>query len=748
MSRLAMLAKLLPFAPLYFATNAASVIARFFPGRWRARPRDDGAQPGISVIVPERGTPDLLDETLAALAAALARIDEPHQTIVVVNGAPRDDYRELAARHPAVEWRFHDRPLGYNGAIDDGLKAARHDWTYLLNSDMRLDPDALAEAMRYRRAHVFAITSQIFFADPARRREETGWSDFHANAYAPEVYERTPEPGTLARGNLYPGGGSSLCRTAPLRRYVKDSRDYAPFYWEDADWGIRAWSDGYEVLFCPASHAWHRHRGTVNRYYEPGEVERVIHRNTLLFDLRHGWTGRGARALLMRIAQCDAATQAELRGPGLAWRAFKARLSTRRAQRRGFAFAHIATDKYYAPPPAPAARRPRVLLVSPFALFPPAHGGARRIAELVQRLSPQVDFVLLGDERSLYSAASEPWFEKLYATHLIEGRGRCGGDATPSGLVQRMDSHAWPRLRGEVARLAALYDIDIVQVEFMELARLAEVDTGRARRLLALHDVYLTGTPDYAWTDAIQHAAIARYDAVTACSAEDAALLTHPHVALIGNGAVDRRARRTPSPSHAHLLFMGPFRYAQNLAGIREFLDRAWPALKARIPDLRLTILGGAESAAIARDDARFAQPGVTVVSEFVDPEPWLAGATLTINPQIDIRGSSIKLIESLLAGRVCVSTADGARGFANACFEGLATAPDIAAMAEPIARLVLDDAERHRRERADDERLDRYTWDAMADRQLALYRQLLGPNGNGASPASQAPRTHVEAAS
>lgn len=738
MSRLATYVKLLPFVPLYFATNAGSLLARFFPGRWPTRPRDDGGKPGVSVIVPERGTPDLLDETLTALAAALARIDEPHQTIVVVNGAPQADYRDLATRHPGVEWRFHDKPLGYNGAIVDGLEAVRYDWTYLLNSDMRLAPDALVEVMRHRRSHVFAVTSQIFFTDPDRRREETGWSDFHPNPYAPEVYERTPEPGNLARGNLYPGGGSSLCRTAPLRRYASQSRDYSPFYWEDADWGIRAWTEGWEVLFCPASQAWHHHRGTVNRYYPRGEVERVIRRNALLFDLRHGWTGGGARELLGRIVHSDAATRRELSGVGLAWRTFRARLATRQAQRRGFAFANIATDKYYGVPTPSKTRRPRVLLVSPFALFPPAHGGARRIAELVERLGAHVDFVLLADERSLYTAASQPWFERLYATHLIEGRGRCSGDATPGGLIARMDSHAWPGLRREVERLAALYDVDLLQVEFMELARLAEVNVGRARRLLALHDVYLAGTPDYAWADAIQHAAIARYDAVTACSTEDATLLRHPHVALIGNGAVDRRARRTPSPSTAHLLFMGPFRYAQNLAGIREFIDRAWPALKARLPDLRLTILGGVESAAIARDDARFAQSGITLVSTFVDPAPYLADATLTLNPQIDIRGSSIKLIESLLAGRICVSTADGARGFATANLDGLVTAPDIAAMAEPIARLLLDDAERHRRETADDDRLDRYTWDAMADRQLALYRQLLGTNGNGATPAGQ----------
>lgn len=748
MSRFAALRKLLPFSPLYVAANAASLLARLRPGRWPQRPREEPTRPGVSVLVPERGTPDLLDETLAALMAALAAVDEPTQVVVVVNGAPRDDYRDLVARYPAIEWQFHPAPLGYNGAIVAGLAAVRHDWTYLLNSDMRLEPDAIVQLLAWRRPSVFAVTSQIFFTDPSRRREETGWADFHPDPNLPSVYERTPEAGLMARGNLYPGGGSSLCRTGPLKRYAAGSCDYAPFYWEDADWGIRAWSDGWEVLFCPTSHAWHRHRGTVNRYYAPGEVDRIVRRNAMLFDLRHGWTGQGVRASLARIANADDATQNELRGVGLAWRVFTTRLATRRAQRRGFSFGKLATDRYYPTRPADA-RRPRVLLVSPFALFPPSHGGARRIAELVQRLSAHVDFILLGDERSLYTHASEPWFERFHAVHLVEGRGDHAGEKT-GDVLRRMDRHAWPRLASEITRLSALYDPDIVQVEFMELARLAEHRQGRARWLLALHDVYLSGAPDYAWSDGQQHAAIARYDAITACSAEDATLLAHPHVALIGNGAVDRRAGLVPSSDTPRLLFMGPFRYAQNLAGIREFIDRAWPAIRARVPDARLTILGGAESAAVVREDTRFARPGIEVISAFVDPQPHLADCTLTINPQVDIRGSSIKLIESLLAGRVCVSTADGTRGFSGAVLEGLVTAPDIAGMAEPVARLLLDANERRRRETADGERLDRYTWDAMADRQLALYRQLLGPNGgtdgNGVR-AHEAPLRPREAA-
>ena len=44
---------------------------------------------------------------------------------------------------------------------------------------MVLAPDALTKVLAYRRPEVFAVASQIFFVDPQRRREETGWGDFH-----------------------------------------------------------------------------------------------------------------------------------------------------------------------------------------------------------------------------------------------------------------------------------------------------------------------------------------------------------------------------------------------------------------------------------------------------------------------------------------------------------------------------------------------------------------------------------------
>lgn len=708
----------LHYGALYAALRLAPLFSRCMLHR---PPSPTNAIPvGVSLIIPERGTPDLLSETLRAAKAALQQIGEATQLIIVVNGAPKDDYADLVQFNTDVEWVFENAALGYNGAVARGLASVRHGWVYLLNSDMRLDLRALRELLPHRASNTFSLTSQIFFADPERRREETGLSDFIANFDTPEVYERVPID-DMVLPCLYPGGGSSLLRTDVLRCYVDDSRDYRPFYWEDADWGVQAWRDGWTVLFCPRSHAWHHHRATITRYYEREEINRIVRRNAFLFDLRHAWTGRGFDAVMDSVAAFDAATQRELRGVGLALRMLKSRAAALRAQREGIDYAHL--QKLY-PTPAPQRAKPVVLLVSPFALFPPSHGGARRVAELVSRLRDRYDFILLSDEASLYDEHAREGLVQFRAFHLIEGRGDLVGEG-PLSFRERMQRHAWPRLRTTLQQLIESYRPDVVQIEFMELAHLIEDRVDHLPWTLSLHDVMIGA--DRGETDQEQQALIARYDAVAVCSPEDGALLHRTGVQLVRNGAVDRRAAYQPSASTPPtLLFMGPLRYGPNRRGIETFLDEVWPCLRRDNANIRLVILGGIGARQLVAADSRYADPQLELVDRYVDPTPYLAAATLTLNPLIDIRGSSLKLMESLLAGRVCVTTADGARGLGDDCPRAAEVCASIGDMAAPISRLIQDETERHRRESPHDPSLDALTWTASAAAQTQLYQSLL----------------------
>jgi GT2 family glycosyltransferase/glycosyltransferase involved in cell wall biosynthesis len=722
----------LRLAPLYLALRGADRIARTpLPHR---SPPSGAWRPGLSVVVPDRDAPAMLAEALASLHAALHEIDEPHQVVVVVNGAHFDRYAHLRTGFPSVDFVHSVEPLGFSTAVARGLARARHDWTFLMNNDMTLDRAALRELASHRAADRFALCAQIFQRSSDGRREETGFTDWYADASGVHVYHATVPADRGVHPHLAGSGGATLFRTAPLARYARDSRCYDPFYWEDIEWGLRARQDGYTVMFCPAAHAFHRHRATTARFFDAAEIDRIVARNALLFDARNRPSPLRAERLMERVCDLPYASQRELARPGIA---AGVGISRSRAARRPFAapalvdparrwtalapssFSYRMRDEATAP-----ATRPRLLVVTPFAVFPPRHGGARRIAGLLAPLRRDHDVVLVTDEASLHDARSFAGFDDLRAVYLVQ-REEDAVAASSTTLETRMRSHVHPALREAVAEALARHRPALVQIEHAELAPLVRLRGEGQRWILDLHDAY--GPADFSSADEaarFQAEVLDAYDAVTVCSEEDGALIRHRHVVCIPNGTSIELRDYRPSVS-MQLMFMGPFRYAQNLAGIRRFLVDAWPAIRRAVPDARLVILGGDGAADRVGGDPAFAQPGIQLLPHRENVRELLDASALTVNPLTGIRGSSIKVVESLSAGRVCVSTEEGARGFADAGFAGLVVVPDAAAIAAPVIRLLRDAAERHRVEAPDVARLARYQWAYCADRARELYGRL-----------------------
>jgi GT2 family glycosyltransferase/MoaA/NifB/PqqE/SkfB family radical SAM enzyme len=285
-------------------------------------------RPGVSVVIPARDNPELLARCLASLAAAAVRIDEPVETIVVVNGIGKEPYRDLVDRYPGVRWLWFTEPLSFSRAVAEGLSETAYDWIYLLNNDMTLDPEALSELLPLRAPRVFAIASQIFPAAPDQFRDETNWTDWHFPGGVVEILDVPPDDDADVRGSLYAGGGSSLMRRRLLLELVaRTGTAYDPFYWEDVEWGTVAQKMGYRVLFCPSSKVFHVHRATVSLHFPPDEVERIFRRNGYLFQLRTV-TGLGSLVALARsIARADGRTQRELLRPATLAAALKSRIA-------------------------------------------------------------------------------------------------------------------------------------------------------------------------------------------------------------------------------------------------------------------------------------------------------------------------------------------------------------------------------------------------------------------------------------
>jgi GT2 family glycosyltransferase len=707
-----LLRKLL-LSPFYLLIVAIDMFGKYFV-RPASLPKSGSRfSAGISVVIPERANKPLLRQCLQSLSKACESFEEPVQVIVVVSEAQADMYAELAHNFPA-DWIFRSEPLWFIDAVALGVGAAKYDWVYLLNSDMVLHPAALHEVAKWRSPSVFAIASQIYFQDSIRRREETGLTEIRNAGGLLELLDVVPEEPHRIRAHAYAGGGSSLFKRALLASFIERTTGYEPFYWEDVEWGVLAWRHGFEVLFCPQSTVWHFHRGTNLKFFSREEIERIFRRNGLLFQLRMALPANASRTVFGTIARLDAKSFREMLNVTRI-------LDTLRARIRSYSEPSVTLqpipgiDIHYGRPRRPD--NPSILIVSPYCVYPPAHGGARRIHELIDRLARAFDIILLSDESENYTKESFKYFTSCHLVCLVSGRRPPDSD----DRISRILSHSHSALAAQLEAMLQIHDPDIVQIEYVELAKLIEARDSRPW-ILTLHDVLLQDTGHPSREDEFELQYINRFDALMVCSPEDAALLKRDNIHLVHNGANPTR-HHTPSPCDGPILFPGPFRYPPNLAGIIDFLNKVYPIIRESVSAARLWILGGVDARAIAARYTCFLQPGVTVFDLIEDLEPYLQSCSMTINPDRCVRGSSLKVIESLAAGRICVSTRDGARGLLSANIPSLVIVNENN-FASRMVQLLMDLGQRHYLE-VPTEALHQYSWQRASDEQARIYRSL-----------------------
>lgn len=366
--------------------------------------------------------------------------------------------------------------------------------------------------------------------------------------------------------------------------------------------------------------------------------------------------------------------------------------------------------------------RPTVLCVSPYAMYPPGHGGARRMYELYRRLGQKWNVIVLSDEGESYDNLAEIWTDERPSA-LFTVRGRTEKPEQRNCRQGRIISHSRSELSDCIDVIVAHYAVDIVLIEYIELAYLISRRSQPLPWVLDLHDVLIDGRDIAA--DEFERRLIGLYDAVATASPEDQSLLESSSI-LIENGVGMRSLRVAPSKSDGPILFAGPFRYPPNLAGSRAFAAEVFPKLRAENPGQTLRILAGPGGREAVKRYSELNQDGIEIVLDYRDMKKQLSESVLTINPVTGIRGSPLKVAESLAAGRVCVATHDGSRGFSRLGASSLLSVDKVSSMFDPIVGLLANHNERWRLEQSGRRSLAPLDWKCVSAKLDHVLRDLL----------------------
>ena len=119
-------------------------------------------------------------------------------------------------------------------------------------------------------------------------------------------------------------------------------------------------------------------------------------------------------------------------------------------------------------------------------------------------------------------------------------------------------------------------------------------------------------------------------------------------------------AAAEPRAAAPTVLFCGAMDYTPNVDALAWFFGQMHGALRQRVPDLQVLIVGKSPTAEVRAYGER---PGVTVTGGVPDVRPFYRRAWLQIVPLRIGGGTRLKIPESMAMGTPVVSTSIGAQG-------------------------------------------------------------------------------------
>lgn len=230
----------------------------------------------ISVIVTNWNGIRLLKKFLEKVIQNSPEADE----IILADDASTDKslifVKNLQKKYPKLKIITHKKNIGFSRNSNKAASKAVGELIVFLNNDINPHLGYIKNSLKH-------------FSDP--KVIGVGFSELGHENYG-SIYWKNGylqlRPGYSKKTHIsaWVSGGSSIIKKEYFLKLGGFDNIYEPFYFEDFDFGFRAWRSGYNLLWEPASIVEHKHESTTSKFSKRLLVY-VKERNHLISVLRN-----------------------------------------------------------------------------------------------------------------------------------------------------------------------------------------------------------------------------------------------------------------------------------------------------------------------------------------------------------------------------------------------------------------------------------------------------------------------------
>ncbi len=242
----------------------------------------------ISVVIPNYNGKQLLEANLPSVIVALKFTQVEYEIIVVDDASADDSISFVQQNYPEIKLLVNEVNKGFSPTVNKGIFAAQHKFILALNSDVQLTSNYFIEQFNYFDSpDTFGVMGKIVGPNSSETQDGAKFPKLSFKGIK-TTYNYIPlsETPKIWLPSFFLSGANALMDREKLLQLKGFDELYAPYYYEDADLGMRAWRVGWKCYFEPNSICIHATSSTIKKL-KSEKVKIIAERNRIQFNHLH-----------------------------------------------------------------------------------------------------------------------------------------------------------------------------------------------------------------------------------------------------------------------------------------------------------------------------------------------------------------------------------------------------------------------------------------------------------------------------